>query len=676
VDSEGGETVDSTTGTESSSESDEAVSDIEGSSHGVLDLTAGEVAGNNEGDTIVAQDNTELGTGPIIGIATAAVACLLCFLLIAGRRQNNGAEHEGGDAIVLGVKESFRKNGIPDLKLDSATTQHCGKPGTMSSVRQSDSSTYPSTATIGKRVEEASFGQFGSTAGSVLVRKIADAIDKANWDEVYRLASQLAEQEDLSTLSSIGKQNTKRVYSASNKKCRAHLSEEDLERTKTLDSLVESADWTGLAVTAALYAGEGGSSLYSSSKRSFLDIVAGKSGTSRAAAVVSDEDAVLRQALSSSSNIYPSALLGALTDETRSATTEECRAASAENGSDGSSSFYRPRNSSQAHNDDRRASSRVDKPFRSDPPEGAFLQYSVENTGAPSASSRATDTSLTELRERIDDAVGSSDWDKVSSLSSEVESNTTYLAGRNDSISSVEPRTQSHHQDAGGNHECSTQSLKEKLDQAVCNSDWAIVSSCANRMREEFSSAATEHPSLMAQATSDDPCNPWFEVGHAAARLNLSKSMDSSDSDSIVFYSSDSDSIDFGAAKRQTIHKLVKAGKWKGVSIMAGLYEMEFKASSTDDNPLQQAQEKGRSCVTDSLSPSPIDSFDQTHINETYDSGVRLKTSSALTVPRRIEAAQAGFRKVESNNSNSGKGAKQLVPYWEKPTDHGRGAAS
>lgn len=85
------------------------------------------------------------------------------------------------------------------------------------------------------------------TPSSTPIEEIKAAINKADWDSVYKLASRIAENDDglpVPSLASFKGQN------------RSHLCAEDQERTKTLDDLAASGDWTGLAVTAALYAGE------------------------------------------------------------------------------------------------------------------------------------------------------------------------------------------------------------------------------------------------------------------------------------------------------------------------------------------------------------------------------------------------------------------------------------
>merc|ERR1711957_75085 len=93
-------------------------------------------------------------------------------------------------------------------------------------------------------------------SSSAPIEEIKVAINNADWDSVYKLASRIAENDDGLSPS----------YGSFKGKKRSHLGAEDQERTKTLDDLAANGDWTGLAVTAALYAGETScsSSTYSS----------------------------------------------------------------------------------------------------------------------------------------------------------------------------------------------------------------------------------------------------------------------------------------------------------------------------------------------------------------------------------------------------------------------------
>jgi len=100
---------------------------------------------------------------------------------------------------------------------------------------------------------------FGSSA-SAPIEEIKAAINNADWDSVYKLASRIAENDDGLSFSNLGS------FKGEN---RSHLSAEDQERTKTLDDLAANCDWTGLAVTAALYAGETSGSPHNQSEGAF-----------------------------------------------------------------------------------------------------------------------------------------------------------------------------------------------------------------------------------------------------------------------------------------------------------------------------------------------------------------------------------------------------------------------
>lgn len=97
---------------------------------------------------------------------------------------------------------------------------------------------------------------------STTIEGIKVAINNADWDCVYQLASRIAENDDGLSLPSLGS------FKGQN---RSHLGVEDQERTKTLDDLAANGDWTGLAVTAALYAGETSSASHNQSNSVYSD---------------------------------------------------------------------------------------------------------------------------------------------------------------------------------------------------------------------------------------------------------------------------------------------------------------------------------------------------------------------------------------------------------------------
>ena len=90
-------------------------------------------------------------------------------------------------------------------------------------------------------------GVIGIPTSSTSIEEIKVAINKADWDGVYKLASLIAENDDGLSIPSLD------MFKGED---RSHLDAEDQERAKTLDDLAANGDWTGLAVTAALYAGE------------------------------------------------------------------------------------------------------------------------------------------------------------------------------------------------------------------------------------------------------------------------------------------------------------------------------------------------------------------------------------------------------------------------------------
>jgi ElaB/YqjD/DUF883 family membrane-anchored ribosome-binding protein len=489
---------------------------------GVLDLTAveggeGDNNSNTGSDRFVAGGNGSLGTGPIIGIATGAAACLLIFFLVAGRRHRDDSQEKALQKLGSEGEESFSTPDPKFLTSVDALADTCDK----------------------SRGNKRSISQFDPSA---LVEQIVSAIDKANWDEVYKLASQLAEQEDLSTLSSVVRQ-TRSLSGTASRMTRAHLSEEDQERTRTLDELVESSDWTGVAVTAALYAGESGYSRDSAStKRSFLDIVTGKRATSKAVASLKDDSL---GAMPSSAAPLGASALGALTDDTKSGTSDEGRTFSQTSTPSSTRRVPQATGSKQA----RRASSA--KPA---PPAGAFGLGTTDSQ---------TDSSMVlgQLKDRIDTAVDSGDWNNVLRLSSEVEKNNAFR-GRtplDSDLPSRLPQGESQSQ-ASERSDGAQTSLKEELDRAVYDGNWALVSFYADRIREKRTSGSSG-----TEITQPFESNALVPVTRPQS-VPAAQSTDTSDSE---------------MAKRHTIDKLVKAQKWKGVSIMAGLYKMESKGSTS-----------------------------------------------------------------------------------------------
>jgi hypothetical protein len=431
-----------------------------------------------------------LATGPIVGIAFGGLACLLGGLLIVMRRRDSDIEDDesfnrdkpigneyGEDSLYSG-----RSRDMKVLDGDYSASKHSSRSA--ASIALGRSSFVQNRAKI---------------SAEATLEKINDAIDTANWNEVYTLASEMAEHEDLSTLSSRQSSNRsaaeKKLFKSITytRRSRTGLSQEDLERTQTLDDLVEINDWTGLAVTAALYAGESASRRgESSQKRSLLDRMTGKRASSRAASAAT---------ASESSSIPYGNALGTFTDETKSGSSADGHVDAAANA-------------------------------------GSFDMASQTSSAAE----------LSPLRKDFDRAVESADWGRVMELAKAFESNEAYQANirSNESVASSSAG-------AGFDDEESCISLHERLNQAVSQSDWSSVNIYATKMNEIYSSKA------MSQSTALVPVQP------------------SSLLDDFSLTSIDTNGT--GASKKQTIEKLIKAGKWKGASIMAGLYDMEAKGS-------------------------------------------------------------------------------------------------
>lgn len=166
------------------------------------------------------EGNATLSIGAIIGISCAVALCIALFFYSEARRRDR--VHKSHHACSNG-KRRFGED--PVIKVSTFNTNRKTKSSSSLSTSSSRS----------------------SNAIFTPIEEIKGAINNADWDNVYKLASQLAENDDGLSLPSIG---------SFKGQSRSHLCVEDQERTKTLDELTAKADWTGLAVTAALYAGE------------------------------------------------------------------------------------------------------------------------------------------------------------------------------------------------------------------------------------------------------------------------------------------------------------------------------------------------------------------------------------------------------------------------------------
>lgn len=362
-----------------------------------------DLVGVDSGPTVASSTGTNATN--IVGAATAGSACLLLLYLVAGQRKNR--QQNDRPIKDLESNNSYRTESSPDTGSSEGDMMvHLKAP-------------FPAN-------QSTSLSHFSPNMTSD-ADEVFEAIINADWYEVYNLASKLSECEDLSTISSFGRQDSLRSYAELDL---SHLSLEDQQRTRTLDRLAKNRDWTGVAVTAALYADESMSSREKPIESSFF---------SNAAAAVTPE---------------------------------------------------------------------------------------TENQNI--------------LKERIDTAVDSGDWDKVLALSSDVEDTHTF----DGELPTLLPQSDL----------LPDQTLlaaRETLNEALFKGDWAVVGVYANKVREMKNQVADSDSSQPITVTEPlDIGSPEFSG------------------------SSDPDTI-----KNQTIAKLINEEKWKGVSIMAGLYDMESKGS-------------------------------------------------------------------------------------------------
>lgn len=491
---------------DSGSATGEPVQKPENNSEEILDLTAvdSDPTAPSTGPK-TKNTNQPSNNGPIIGIAVVAAACLLLLLFVAYRKYQ---------ATRLPVKSLQQPEG------DNASTSDDSDPEAPSphphalvvkkvkeSLPQYDVSAtaadialkMPSDASSASR---STFGRgFMFSPKPISVDQIEEAVDKGNWDSVYKLASQLAEQEDLSTLSSAGRQNVNGELSIDRLEKRANLREEDHDRAKTLDELISNRDWTGVAVTAALYAGESGYQKQSRpSGGSLFGRITGRRA-SNAALEASSRDSAYQNDQSA---------LGPFMNETTSDTTNE----------------------------------------------------DIESRHVPSNG----DIPLLQLKNSMDQAVDAGDWDQVLRISSEVENNgafqSRHIVEQNSIVVSIPSNTSSTElpSPSGGTEAFKT--LIEEMDHAMNRGDWALVAFYADKIRE------------IKISGDETSCHL---TSRALVPLSRPQPISTSRSE---------DSWNSIMNKKSTLEKLVQAEKWKGVSIMAGLYEMEAKNSSTSPSEL------------------------------------------------------------------------------------------
>ena len=435
--------------------------------------------------------------GPLIGISVIAIAFCLLLLYVAYRRlratsstdekpqvESDGESTTDSDPEAPEIyPNALAKKRVPSLSHYDVSTGAAAIALKMSTDASS--------------VSRSSFDpDLAPEAKTTYIERVEAAVDTGNWDEVYKLASQLAEQDDLSTLSGAGRKKAKGRLSGERMSRRSRLREEDHERSRNLDELIDLRDWTGVAVTAALYAGGSGYQKPGSSSKARLS---GRAGGRRVSKAASQNRL---------SHIYSKdqSALGAPTVETSDKTGEETD----------------------------------EKP--------------------PLVK---TDPQLLHLKDSMDYAVDLGDWDQVLRLSSEVEHHGAYQSRHasqppgvvvsvpSKSTSSDIPSTRS-----GGND--AFKSLIEEMDRAMSRGDWALVGFYADKIRA-------------IKASGDETGEKGSRALVPLVRPQPKRSLQTQDTAASI------------VSKKNTLEKLVQAEKWKGVAIMAGLYEMEAKGSLSTD---------------------------------------------------------------------------------------------
>eukprot|EP00529_Nitzschia_sp_RCC80_P010653 CAMPEP_0113467720 /NCGR_PEP_ID=MMETSP0014_2-20120614/14967_1 /TAXON_ID=2857 /ORGANISM="Nitzschia sp." /LENGTH=635 /DNA_ID=CAMNT_0000360051 /DNA_START=102 /DNA_END=2009 /DNA_ORIENTATION=+ /assembly_acc=CAM_ASM_000159 len=189
-----------------------------------------QVTGGDSGSTNTVSETEALSVGAIIGIAVGVAVLLFIFFYYERRRHS---------ALT-------RQIAAMEAASDAGSSSGGGKDQSTVSSPGFKSLPPPANSSVSSK-RKLSSNRLGIKPATPM-DEIQIAIDNTDWDNVYRLASKLAETDDVCTLPDFDETRQ-----------RTHLNDEDQERTRTLDELMSRGDWTGLAVTAALYAGESGS---------------------------------------------------------------------------------------------------------------------------------------------------------------------------------------------------------------------------------------------------------------------------------------------------------------------------------------------------------------------------------------------------------------------------------
>ena len=424
------------------------------------------------GNKLVTAPEPSFSHAPIIGIAAIASACLLLVAFVIFRRRKASLYDKN-------LKEIKSVNGFATGK-DVETTNHQARELVVAKNYSawslpvdgsSMSLKIPSENSSSSSRHGFSHG-FVTSSNNVVAEQLQEAVDFGNWDSVYMLASQLAEQEDLSTLSSDDRKPP--ILSVQRLERRSILGEEDRERARALDELIASGDWTGVAVTSALYAGESGYPKRSKfSGTSFLEIAPSTTATR-------------------TMPMLPSPAHGTHEIDTASETSHE----------------------------------------ESIPGEDV------------------SEHPLLKLKRDLDHAVDTGDWIKVQFISSQVEARGEYqsriefqpLSG----IASSHPPYSK-----GASDHASNQAFTDEIDQAIARGDWALVRFYADKILDG-KGCHTWPKSMMSTSQAIVPLSrpPCADVDNTTSSFLSNKT---------------------------TLQKLVLAQKWKCVSVLSGLYEMEAK---------------------------------------------------------------------------------------------------
>ncbi len=608
---------------------------------------------------------------------------------------------KGSSDAQSSTDDSDQQHAGPDLGAVAATSKHVAQYDTVSAAGialllkdGNDLSSYASKSSGEKHRPGES-----RTPSPRFLEELETAIDEADWQLVWKLATGVSQKDDLSTISgatsgapvlpAVGRISRAGSFSSSSvRRPRPYLDPADEARAAQIDELVEKRDWTAVAVTAALFLRQNDPSANLAPlhpRRSFIDFVTGRRVSTAAAAAAGGDSETSSRSSTGRVGAAPIAgpvplIVAAKTDTASTGSADFAKkpgkdqtAASPSRTADGTLTGTTPTKggSSPGLNPASTASDVASSPaaraasfgagaavvgavvrqpsksqskkgrifgfFRRNPSGHVPLESSSSSEDSPtntpkvfkddsspsrsghdetpdfsrqrsgSYSSSLGGSSLTSIRTELDRAVLRGDWAAVETLSAQVEAMDEFVTRRGnisktDSSDDDNPGTPTIHRrnvafsklhaspssdstfsrdenspsvETSGNS--SVSSLRTKLDRAVACGDWQAVDYIAGLLMEmDKTHGGTYEGHVELEYVAPDtsvaasPQAATLQPRYVTPTASVSSGSIGLSADYAGHHSQ----------RLEVIDKLVKAEKWKGVRVMAGLYDMDEHGTS------------------------------------------------------------------------------------------------